>query len=70
MSDNPVSMAGRGNEKSSDEKRDSARRPIFVSGPPAHAGIVAALRTAFAPGPRSPDNDVEDEFSALLERLN
>ena len=69
MSDNPVSMAGRGNEKSSDEKRDSARHPIFVSGPPAHAGIIAALRAAFGEGARLPDND-DDEFSDLLKRLN
>lgn len=48
------------------------RRPIFVESPPAHAGIVSALRTAFAVGPTVPDNDVEeeDEFAALLKRLN
>ena len=69
MSDNPVSMAGRGNGKSSEEKRESARRPIFVSGPPAHAGIVAALRTAFGEGARLPESQ-DDGFAKLLGRLN
>lgn len=69
MSDNPASMAGRGNEMREDDERDTARRPIYVSNPPAHAGIVAALRTAFSDGTRS-SSDQDDEFSELLARLN
>lgn len=45
------------------------RHAIFVDSPPAHAGIVAALRSAFSEGERLPDND-DDGFAELLARLN
>lgn len=43
------------------------RRIIQVDVPPAHAGITAALRRAFAPAGRDPCNQ---DFSELLQRLN
>lgn len=45
------------------------RRLIQVEHPPAHAGIVEALRRAFDDGACS-SNDNEEEFEALLSRLN
>lgn len=70
MSDFSASKAGSGTEKDRKTERcDKSRRPIFVESPPAHAGIVAALRTAFGEGKRLPDND-ELDFAELLGRLN
>ena len=43
------------------------RRIIRVDIPPAHAGITAALRRAFAPAMGDP---YERDFSDLLRRLN
>ena len=43
------------------------RRIIRVDIPPAHAGITAALRRAFAP---ANDDPCEQDFSDLLRRLN
>ncbi|WP_265570038.1 hypothetical protein [Sphingomicrobium nitratireducens] len=48
------------------------RRLIQVDFPPAHAGIAAALRRAFADAarPRVAEDDVAQEFDDLLARLN
>jgi hypothetical protein len=43
------------------------RRIIRVDIPPAHAGITAALRRAFAPVSADP---CDQDFSDLLRRLN
>ncbi|HET7816429.1 MAG TPA: hypothetical protein VFK58_02495 [Sphingomicrobium sp.] len=43
------------------------RRVIRVDIPPAHAGITAALRRAFAPMCADP---CERDFSELLRKLN
>lgn len=45
------------------------RRMIRVEFPPAQAGIAAALRRAFQ-APPVDSNDGEDDFAALLARLN
>lgn len=64
MSNKPASKAG-----SKNDDVTSNRRLIQVEYPAAHAGIVAALRRAFEEGaPSSNDND--DQFEALLQRLN
>lgn len=71
MSDKPAPKAGTGFDKcSSTARSDASRKPIYVNDPPAHAGIVAALRAAFGDGVRLPDNDDHDEFEELLARLN
>lgn len=60
-----------GDKNKKEDRTPQGRRPIFVDTPPAHAGIVSALRTAFAVGSVAPHNDEdEDEFAALLSRIN
>lgn len=48
------------------EDSSTDRRIIRVELPPAHAGVTAALRRAFAAAPPTP---VEREFEDLLSRL-
>jgi hypothetical protein len=47
-------------------ERKMDRRLIRIEFPPAHAGITAALRHAFA----AVNGPVQDEFEELLRRLD
>jgi hypothetical protein len=49
------------------ELRDIGRRVIRVDVPPAHAGIMAALRRAFEAAASEPS---DRDFADLLRRLN
>ena len=57
-------------EQSYREDVDAAkgRRAIFVDCPPAHAGTVAALRSAFRESLRG--DPADREFATLLSKLN
>ena len=69
MNEKPAPKAGAGSDRENLRDRHASRRPFLIGDPPAHAGIVAALRTAFGDGVRAPDND-DDVFAKLLARLN
>jgi hypothetical protein len=49
------------------ELKEIDRRIIRVDGPPAHAGIMAALRRAFETAASEPS---DRDFAELLRRLN
>lgn len=51
-----------------DVEAAKGRRAIFVDCPPAHAGTVAALRSAFSEPVRG--DSVDREFEALLSKLH